>query len=134
MSDAGTRAPNDALRWSPLKRAAVASVFALWLLHGLWHAWWLPAPGAILWLVLVLAALPGLPCVLAALWRRPSAPFWAGVAGLFYFSHGVMEAWAAEQWRALGWIEVALALLAVFGSSLEGARARSASKRAARAR
>ena len=120
----GIVTPNHVLRWSPLKRAAVASVFALWLLHGLWHGWWLSAPGAILWLVLALAALPGLPCVLAALWRRPSAPFWAGVAGLFYFSHGVMEAWATEQWRVLAWIEIALALLAVFGSSWEGLRAR----------
>jgi len=118
-------------RLSALKRTAIASVLALWLLHALWHTWLLPVPDAIRWLVLALAALPGLPCVLATLRRRPSAPFWAGVAGLIYFNHGVMEAWAATQWRALGWIEIALSLLAVFGSSWEGARARLASRRAA---
>lgn len=121
-------------RLSPLKRAAITSVLALWLLHALWHTWLLPVPDAIRWLVLALAALPGLPCVLATLRKRPSAPFWAGVAGLIYFNHGVMEAWAAEQWRVLGWIEIALALTAVFGSSWEGMCARLASRRAARAR
>lgn len=132
MTSAAEASP--AARLSPLKRAAIASVFALWLLHGLWHAWLLPVPHALLWLVLVLAALPGLPCVLATLRRRPSATFWAGFAGLIYFNHGVMEAWAAEQWRVLGWIEIALALTAVFGSSWEGMRARLASRRAARKR
>lgn len=136
MNNALPPSPNITMRARPstLQRAAIASVFAIWLLHVLWHGWLLPVPDGIFWLVMTLAALPGLPCAIACLRRRPSAAFWAGFAGLFYFCHGVMEAWASPQLKLLGWTEIALALLATLGSSWQGMRARLASKRAARTR
>ncbi len=67
------------------KRAAIASVFALWLLlHGLWHAWLLPGaatPPVVAGTGAGGAARSALR-LLATLRRRPSAAFWAGFAGL----------------------------------------------------
>src|SRR3546814_10914608 len=105
-------------------KLSVAAIVALWLLHAIWHFQLSPLPLSLRLVVLTIALLPGLPCLLAWLRNRRSAAFWAGAGSLFYFSHGVMEEWAAEHWRVLAFIESALALLAIFASSIDGVCAR----------
>ncbi|MDP1697246.1 MAG: DUF2069 domain-containing protein [Xanthomonadaceae bacterium] len=109
-------------------KLAVAAIMALWLLHAIWQLGLSSLPLPLRLALLSIALLPGLPCLLAWLRNRRSAAFWAGAGSLFYFSHGVMEAWAAEQWRLLAFVEIALALLAIFASSIDGVRARFAKR------
>ena len=49
-----------------------------------------------------------------------TASFWAGVAALAWFSHGVMVAWSRAGERGYALAEVALALVIVFAASLPG--------------
>jgi len=109
-------------------KLAVAAIMTQWLLHAFWQLGLSSLPLALRLALLALALLPGLPCLIAVLRRQRSAAFWAGVGSLFYFSHGVMEAWAAEQWRLLAYLEIALALFAIFASSVDGVRARFAKR------
>ena len=52
------------------------------------------------------------------------AAFWAGVAGLFLFCHGVMTAWSEPGERGFALAATALSVAAVFASSWPGLRAR----------
>ena len=79
-----------------------------------WHAWWLPPARMPLAVALALALIPLLLPLLA--WRRPHrALLWVGIVSLFYFCHGVAEAWSSRPERAFALLEVALAL-AVIGA------------------
>lgn len=109
-------------------KLALAAMAALWLLHGFWQLGLSSLPLAPRLAVLAIALLPGVPCLVAWLRRQRSAAFWAGAGSLFYFSHGVMQAWAAEHWRVLAFLEIALALLAIYASSIDGIRARFAKR------
>lgn len=73
---------------------------------------------------LLVFGLPPLLLALGALARRRTAPFWAGVFALAWFSHGVMSAWTHPETRAFALIEVALALVVVFAGNATGLRAR----------
>jgi uncharacterized membrane protein len=73
---------------------------------------------------LLVFALPPLLLALGALARRRTAPFWAGVFALAWFSHGVMSAWTHPETRVFALIEVALALVVVFAGNATGLRAR----------
>jgi len=55
---------------------------------------------------------------------RARAAFWAGVAGLLWFSHAVMLAWVQPQVRFLALIAMLLAVVIVIASSLPGLYAR----------
>jgi uncharacterized membrane protein len=48
-----------------------------------------------------------------ALRRPPRALLLAGMLALFYFCHGVSEAWSAPATRILALVEVALSLLLI---------------------
>lgn len=79
------------------------------VLQLLWHAWLLaPPPG----LIAVVAVLALLPLALPLLARSPARRlWWAAVAALVYFVHGVMSAWAMQGIaHALGWLELILAV------------------------
>jgi uncharacterized membrane protein len=86
---------------------------------------WLPP-----FFVAVVMSLPILPAVLLALFRRPSAGFWGGVAALLYFSHGVMELWSNPEVTALAWTETLLSVGLVVAASWRGLQARAAARRA----
>jgi uncharacterized membrane protein len=60
---------------------------------------------------------------------RPSARFWAGVAALFYFCHGIAEAWAIPQSRVEGAAEALLSVALVVASSWDGLQARFGARR-----
>lgn len=103
--------------------------FGAWLAQGLlqiiWHAWLLPPQRMPVAVALLIALLPlALPL---AYWRTPQrALIAAGMVSLFYFCHGVAEAWASPPERALAAVEIALALVLI-GSLIRKPRKRAAS-------
>ena len=104
-------------------------ILALFLLQPAWHLWLAPSPVLPPVFVAVVMSLPILPAVLLALFRRPSAGFWGGLAALLYFSHGVMEAWSNPTVTALAWTEVLIATALVFSASWPGLKARGEARR-----
>jgi uncharacterized membrane protein len=50
--------------------------------------------------------------------------FWAGVFGLFWFSHGVMVAWSRPADGGYAWAEIVLALAIIAAANWPGLRAR----------
>jgi len=100
--------------------------FAAWIAQAIlqiaWHAWLLPPQrmpvAAALAIALVPLALPLL------YWRTlPRALIAAGMVSLFYFCHGVAEAWTSAPERILASIEIVLAL-ALIGSLVRKPRKR----------
>jgi len=55
---------------------------------------------------------------------RARAAFWAGVAGLLWFSHAVMLAWTQPEVRGLACAAIVLSVVIVIASSLPGLYAR----------
>jgi uncharacterized membrane protein len=111
------------------RRLAAGAVFALFALSWAWYLWLAPPVTLPPWLVAAGHASMMLPSVLLLFARRPSALFWGAVGALFAFCHGVMEAWSAPAARLPAWIEIALALVIIFGASWAGMRGRFAKKR-----
>lgn len=101
-------------------------ILALFLLQPAWHLWLAPPTVLPPGFVVVVLSLPILPALLLAAFNRPSAGFWGGLAALFYFSHGVMEAWSERSVIALALIEVALSVALVLAASWHGLQARRA--------
>jgi uncharacterized membrane protein len=104
-------------------------ILALALLQPAWHLWLAPSASLPPIFVVVVMSLPILPAVLLALFRRPSAGFWGGVAALLYFSHGVMELWSNPAVTALAWVETLLSVGMVVAASWRGLQARAAARR-----
>jgi uncharacterized membrane protein len=94
--------------------------FAAWgllaLLQIVWHAWLMPPQILPVAAALAIALLPlAIPLLY---WRRPQrALLLAGMIGLFYFCHGVAEAWAAPRERVLACIEILLAVVLILSSA-----------------
>lgn len=109
---------------SPSSRQAALGIVALLALQLLWHGLLLPAGGGARWPVAALFSLPLLPSLVLLLGRRPSAVFWGGVASLFYFCHGITEAWTVAQARPLALAEIALAVWVIVMGSWDGMKAR----------
>lgn len=86
------------------------------LLQVVWHAWLMPPQAMPLALALAIALLPlALPLLY---WRKPQrALLVAGMVALFYFCHGVAEAWAAPSERALACAEIILAVILILSSA-----------------
>lgn len=107
------------------QRIGFAAWAALALLQIVWHAWLLP-PARMPVAVALLITLPPLALPLLY-WRTPSrALLLAGMISLFYFCHGVAEAWSAPRERAVAWIELILAVLVILACARKPKR-RSAS-------
>ncbi len=101
------------------KRLLMFALLALAVLFGLWFV---RGPHALA--ALVVLVLPPLLLAIAA-WRGwARAGFVAGVFALLWFSHGVMLAWSEPGQRAFALVEVLLALVVVYASSIDGMRAR----------
>ena len=96
--------------------------FAAWagllLLQLVWHAWLVP-PKTSLLVTLAIALVPLLLPLLAL--RNPRrAVLWAAIVSLLYFSHGIAEVMAYPELRLLGAIEIALCVLLVVATGLDG--------------
>jgi uncharacterized membrane protein len=93
------------------------------LLQVAWHGWLFPPAtipvAAALATALVPLALP------LAYWRQPQrALLAAGMVSLFYFCHGVVEAFAAPAARPLAWIEIGLAVVLVLSCARKPRRSK----------
>ncbi|PXV58750.1 Uncharacterized membrane protein [Dyella jiangningensis] len=109
-------------------RVGLAAWAALALLQLAWHGWLFPAQsmpaGVALGITVVPLLLP-----LFALRDVRRALLWVGILSLFYFCHGVSEAWSAPGERWLAWIEILLTLTLIGMLGLGVRRKRAASNR-----
>lgn len=94
------------------QRIGFAAWAALALLQIVWHGWLLPPTATPVGVALTIALVPlALPL---AYWRSPPrALLLAAMLGLFYFCHGVTEAWASPAARPFAWAEIALTVVLV---------------------
>jgi uncharacterized membrane protein len=95
-----------------IDRLGLATWAALALLQLAWHGWLFPPRTVPVWLALALAVVPLL-LPLLALRNLRRALLWTGILSLFYFCHGVAEAWSAPGERALAWLEIVLTVLLI---------------------
>jgi len=109
----------------PASRVLLAiSLLALSVLYGVWFhqdKHWIAA--------MAVFVLPPLLMLAGVLRGSAKAAFWAGVFGLFWFSHGVMTAWSVPDEAGYAWTEIGLALMIVVSASWPGLKARSGRKR-----
>lgn len=94
-----------------------------------WYGLIAPVAGLSRPLVLGVLLLPAIPGLLAIALQRASATFWAALAALIWFSHGVMEFWTHAPTRALAGTEIALSLVVIFAASWHGLLARFGGRR-----
>ncbi|HWS41119.1 MAG TPA: DUF2069 domain-containing protein [Arenimonas sp.] len=106
------------------KRFALLGIFAMLALQILWHAFLLPPERVPLGVVLSIAILPIAPAVILALFRRPSAIFWGGVAALLYFCHSITELWTTPTIWPLALLELGLSLWIIFCGNWTGLQAK----------
>lgn len=94
------------------RRIGFAAWGALALLQVVWHAWLLPPARMPVAVALLIALLPlAIPLLY---WRAPARMLLvAGMICLFYFCHGVAEAWSAPGERVFAVIELALAVVVI---------------------
>lgn len=119
------------MRRGALERIACAAWLALVALQPLWHGLLAP-PARVPVAVAVLAATVPIALPLLALRRLHRALLLAAIVAMAYFCHGVMEAWAAPDVRALALVEAALALALALAVGTIGLHGRRAARRAAR--
>jgi uncharacterized membrane protein len=96
----------------PAERIGLAAWAGLIALQLLWHAWLLPPQNVPVWLALAITVLPLL-LPLLALRDVRRALLWVGILSLFYFCHGVAEAWSSAAGRGLAGVEIVLAVLLI---------------------
>ena len=101
------------------------ALFALSVLFSLWYH-----DSSLRVAAMVFFTLPPLLLLVGVLRGNAKASFWAGVFGLFWFSHGVMEAYAAPHVRTFALLEIFLALVIVVASSWPGLSGRFSKKKA----
>jgi uncharacterized membrane protein len=96
----------------PAYRIGLAAWLLLVLLQLAWHAWLLPPQRMSMLLVLAITVIPLLlPAFALRDVRR--ALLWVGILSLFYFCHGVSEAWSSSSERWLAIIEIVLTVLLI---------------------
>lgn len=110
---------------APIYRLGLLAWAALTALQFVWHAWLFPPQTLPLWLLLAITVLPLL-LPLLAIRNVRRALLWVGILSLFYFCHGVSEAWSAPGERVLAWLEIVLTvgLIAVLGAGVKRRSAR----------
>lgn len=106
---------------APSDRLGRAAWFALIGLQLVWYGWLAPPQTIPFWLVLAITVVPLLLPLLALRRSLHRALLWVGILGLFYFCHGVAEAWSAptERWLALAEIALTLLLIGALGAGVK---------------
>lgn len=104
----------------PVYRVGLAAWGLLVVLQLVWHAWLAPPQTLPAWLVLAITVIPLL-LPLLAIRNVRRALLWVGILSLFYFSHGVAEAWssAGERWLAVAEIVLTVLLIAALGAGVK---------------
>ena len=106
------------------KKFALLGIYAMAALQILWYALLIPPERIPVGVVLAIALLPIAPAVILAIFRRPSAIFWGGVAALFYFCHSIAELWTTPSLRPLALLELGLSLWIIFTGNWSGLSAK----------
>ncbi|MEW5834807.1 MAG: DUF2069 domain-containing protein [Pseudomonadota bacterium] len=106
----------------PVYRLGLAAWAGLILLQLAWHGWLAPPTHLSIALVLAITVVPLL-LPLTALRNVRRALLWVGILSLFYFCHGISEAWSSPDTRVLALLEITLTLLLI-GSLGAGVRRR----------
>lgn len=103
-------------------------LLAMLALQILWHGA-LPVPRSPLgWSAFALAVIPLL-LLLPGAWRaRPAPLFWTNLLCLFYFCHGVSEAWTTPAMRGWALAEITLAVVVVSAYGAFGLQSRRAAR------
>lgn len=83
----------------------------IWLLLPLWYAWLAPSAQLPLALILALLLLPLLFPLKGLITGRPYTYAWSAFLSLFYFTHGVLEAYSLSAERLYGLIEIVCSLM-----------------------
>jgi len=94
------------------QKLGLAAWASLAVLQLVWHAWLLPPRSLPVAWALAITLVPLL-LPLAALRRPRRALLWVGILALFYFCHGVAEAWSSPAERTPATAEIALTLLLI---------------------
>ncbi|TPG07436.1 DUF2069 domain-containing protein [Rhodanobacter glycinis] len=104
----------------PVYRVGLIAWVLLVVLQPAWHAWLVPPQSMPLTLVLAITVIPLL-LPLLALHDMRRALLWVGILSLFYFCHGVSEAWssAGERWLAIAEIVLTVLLIAALGAGVK---------------
>ena len=113
---AATRAPI-----LPVYRLGLIAWALLVVLQLVWHAWLFPPQSMPITLLLVITVVPLL-LPLFALRNVRRALLWVGILSLFYFCHGVSEAWSAasgERWLAVTEIVLTVLLIGALGAGVK---------------
>ena len=106
------------------KRFALLGIYAMAALQIFWYAILIPPQQIPLAVVLTLALFPIAPAFILAVFRRPSALFWGGVASLVYFCHSIAELWTTPEIRPIALLELALSLWIIFTANWPGLNAK----------
>lgn len=104
-----------------MQRVGLAAWAGLFLVQVLWYTMY-PPISIPMWVALALTV-PPLLLPLLSLPNVTRALLWVGILALFYFCHGVSEAWSSTGDRWLAFVEIALTLLLI-GSLGAGVRRR----------
>ena len=104
----------------PVYRIGLVAWALLVVLQLVWHAWLFPPQSMPLTLLLAITVVPLLLPLLAIRDVR-RALLWVGILSLFYFCHGVSEAWssAGERWLAVAEIVLTVLLIAALGAGVK---------------
>jgi uncharacterized membrane protein len=104
----------------PVYRLGLVAWALLVVLQLAWHAWLAPPQSMPITLALAIAVVPLL-LPLFALRDVRRALLWVGILSLFYFCHGVSEAWSSpgERWLAIAEIVLTVLLIAALGAGVK---------------
>ena len=104
----------------PVYRVGLAAWALLVVLQPIWHAWLAPPQSMPMAVLLALTVIPLL-LPLFAIGNVRRALLWVGILSLFYFCHGVSEAWSApaERWLAIAEIVLTVLLIVVLGAGVK---------------
>jgi len=100
------------------RRLTLASYFGLLILLSLWFIWLAPSKTIPISLMLLFGIGPLMFPLRGLLHGKPYTYAWSSFLILFYFIHGVIEAYADPQVRLLASIEIVLSCLFYVGAIL----------------
>ena len=104
----------------PVYRVGLVAWALLVVLQPVWHAWLFPPQSVPPTLLLAITVIPLL-LPLFAIRNVRRALLWVGILSLFYFCHGVSEAWssAGERWLAVAEIALTVLLIGALGAGVK---------------
>ncbi len=112
-----------------MRPSRIVLCVALFALSVLFSVWFYDSELRIA--AMIFFTLPPLLLLAGVLRGSAKAAFWAGVLGLLWFCHGIMEAYTLPAQRGYATAELALAVIIILASSWPGVSARFRKKKPA---